>query len=103
MTKRTPWDHGKTTTERGLGWAWQKQRLRVLSRDLYLCQDCLSHGLVTEAREVHHIIPRAKAGPGLAKDDDCVSLCKECHAKRDADEQGRRPPLNFDPSGRVVW
>ena len=89
---RTPWDHGKTTTERGLGWAWQKQRKRVLHRDNHLCQDCLSRGLVTAATECHHIIPRAKAGPHLARDDDVLSLCSDCHKARDDAELGRKRP-----------
>lgn len=92
MPKRQPWEHKLSTTERGLGWAWQKQRLRVLKRDNHLCQDCLSHGLVTVATECHHIVPRAKAGPALAKDEDVVSVCRECHLKRDAKEQGKKLP-----------
>ena len=96
---RKAWDHGKTTTERGLGWGWQKQRLRVLRRDEYLCQDCLARGLVTAAAEVHHVIPRAKAGPVPARDDDCLSVCRECHRVRDAEAQGRRVRVAIGPDG----
>lgn len=102
---RTPWDHGKTNTERGLGWAWRKQRARILRRDQHLCQDCKAKGRITPATECHHTIPRAKAGPSLAKDEDVTSLCSECHRARDAEARGHtsKPRLAFDASGRVVW
>ena len=36
MTQK-PWHHSKgSTTERGLGWSWQKQRVRILARDVSL-------------------------------------------------------------------
>lgn len=96
---RKPWEHNLTTTQRGLGWAWQKQRLRVLKRDLYLCQDCLGKGLVTPATEVHHLVPRSQAGPKLAKDDECLSVCPECHKARDDALQGRRTPRRVGADG----
>ena len=101
--KRKPWEHKLTTTQRGLGWAWQKQRLRILKRDDYLCQDCLTHSRVTAATEVHHLVPRSEAGPQLAKDEHCLSLCPECHRARDDALQGRKAATAFDSDGRVVW
>ena len=32
---------GKTTTQRGYGWKWQKTRKRILIRDQYLCVPCI--------------------------------------------------------------
>ena len=100
---RTAWDHGKTNTERGLGWAWRKQRARCMKRDMHLCQDCKVKGRVTPATECHHIIPRAKAGPAPARDEDVLSLCRDCHRIRDAEAQGHKAGPAFDASGRVVW
>ena len=70
--------HTAKTTERGLGWEWQKRRLRVLRRDNYLCQPCLREGRTTAASEVDHIAPRAKAGAAVT-DDGCQSICGPCH------------------------
>lgn len=100
---RKPWEHNLSTTERGLGWAWQKQRRRILQRDNHMCQDCIAKGRATPARDCHHIIPRAKAGAALARDEDVISLCAECHKARDDAERGFKQPVRFDADGRVVW
>ncbi len=87
---RRSWDSSSkaSTTERGLGWAWQQQRKRVLARDCSLCCVCARAGRGTLATEVDHIIPRAKGGSHCA-DDLLQSICGDCHqAKTDA-ENGR--------------
>ena len=68
---------GKTTTERGLGWKWQKIRLRILKRDGELCQPCQRQGRIVEGREVDHIIPRAIGGTN--DDANLQTICKACH------------------------
>lgn len=86
------WDHGgKTTTARGYGWAWQKQRLRILARDRHLCQTCKTKGRITPATQVDHVKPKASGGT----DDDAnlSSICDDCHDAKSAQEaaeaQGR--------------
>jgi predicted kinase len=83
---------GKTTTERGYGWAWQQLRQRILSRDLHLCQPCQREGKVTPATQVDHIKPKAKGGTDDAGN--LQSICVACHdAKTEAEAaggQGRR-------------
>lgn len=100
--KRQPWEHKLTTTQRGLGWAWQKQRLRILKRDNCLCQDCLTHSRVTQATECHHIRPRSQAGTQLARDEDVIALCSECHKARDDALQGRRTPRQVGSDGYPI-
>jgi 5-methylcytosine-specific restriction endonuclease McrA len=79
--KRTP--HAKTTTDRLLGWTWQKFRLRIL-KERPTCEDqALNHpGQVKAPYEVHHIIKR-EARPDLAYEPtNVLSLCKDCHQLR---------------------
>ena len=93
--------HTAKTTERGLGWEWQKFRLRILKRDLYLCQPCKREGRTTPATEVDHIIPRAKGGE--MTDSNAQSICGACHEAKTADDEGYTQRVQFDAAGRVVW
>lgn len=93
--------HTAKTTERGLGWQWQKCRLRALKRDMHLCLPCKANGRTTPAAEVDHIIPRSKGGT-----DDLTnlqSICCECHEAKTAIDEGYAPRVRFDAAGRVVW
>lgn len=62
---------------------WRKLRDYVLVRDKFLCQDCLKNKKITEATEVHHIEKIRKAWHKRYDPDNCISLCGECHRKRD--------------------
>lgn len=81
------WDHGgRSRHERGYGAAWVRLRKQILQRDKYLCQPCLAAGLVTAAREVDHILPKAKGGT-----DDPANLraiCTACHRAKSAEDRG---------------
>ena len=77
--------------ERGYGSRWDKLRQVVLARDMHLCQLCLAEGRPTPARQVDHIIPKAKGGT-----DDLTNLqgiCPEHHRakteRETAEAQGR--------------
>ena len=94
--------HTAKTTERGLGWEWQKRRKRVLRRDNYLCQPCKREGRLTPATEVDHIEPRHKAGNHVT-DDGCQSICAACHEAKTAIDEGYAQRARFDATGRVVW
>jgi 5-methylcytosine-specific restriction protein A len=77
-----------TTTQQGYGWAWQKLRLRILERDGFRCQTCKSHGILTPANQVDHILNKASGGS-----DDPInlqSLCKTCHAAKSKREAAHR-------------
>ena len=51
---------------------WRSKRLKVLERDKYVCQSCLS----AEAKEVHHITYKHLKNEPLFE---LVSVCKPCH------------------------
>lgn len=95
-------DH-RTTTERGLGWAWQKSRKQALKRDGYLCIPCLHNGRPTTATEVDHIISRENGGTNDL--DNLQSICSDCHKHKTqveaAEAQGRtyRPRVTVGLDG----
>lgn len=81
-----------TRHERGYGSEWDKLRLSILERDMYLCQVCAPQGRVSPARTVDHVIPKAEGGtddPGNLR-----AICDPCHkAKTQAEaSRGRRRP-----------
>ena len=75
--------------------AWLRARYAAMSRDGFLCQDCLArhrargYGRVRPASLVHHIKSYQDYPElGLVLEN-LVSLCDACHAKRHP-EKGRR-------------
>ena len=93
--------HTAKTTDRGLGWEWQKRRLQALKRDLYLCQPCKREGRVTPATEVHHI--KARADGGGHELENLLSICPSCHEEATRGQFGQKTRAKFDESGRVIW
>ena len=59
--------------------AWKKVRSYVLMRDNYLCQECLKDGVVRSAELVHHIVEVKNDWSKRLKEENCISLCKQCH------------------------
>lgn len=75
--------HSRTTRERGYGFDWQKFRANYLS-DHPLCMDCNAEGIATAATEVHHR-QKIKDRPDLKTEpENCMALCRKCHAARTA-------------------
>ena len=68
---------GKTAHERGYGYKWTKLRNSILKRDKYLCKECLKKGVLTQAKEVDHILNKAQGGTDSVVN--LQSLCKACH------------------------
>lgn len=66
---------------------WKRLREYVLCRDNYLCQDCLKNNEITEATDVHHIEKIRLAWDKRYDPDNCISLCSECHKKRDYEKR----------------
>ena len=81
-TRRYDQERG-TSSERGYGSRWRAIRRQVLI-DEPLCRDCMEKGRVMAANEVHHKDgnPRNNARENLCP------LCKPCHNRRTATEQG---------------
>lgn len=63
--------------------AWKDKRDYILCRDNHLCQDCLRNKKITVATDVHHIIKLRIAWDKRLDDDNLISLCSNCHKKRD--------------------
>lgn len=87
LSNRHGWKGGNTTN-RGYGWAWQQLRLKVIERDVGLCQPCKRMGHYTTASEVDHI--QAKAHGGTDHMVNLEAICPACHKKKtQTDRQGR--------------
>ena len=100
--------------DRGYGTAWTKLRLRILKRDMYLCQQCQRDGRVTPLavvpydHAVDHIVPKAQGGTDDPSN--LESLCQEpCHREKSEREakQGQgaeaKPRLKYDANGFPIW
>lgn len=62
---------------------WQKFREIILARDNYLCQKCLSQGIIKTANTVHHIVEIRKPEGWNRRLDpcNCITICPKCHAE----------------------
>lgn len=80
--------------ERGYGVAWDRLRLHILRRDLYLCQECRRNDRARTATDVDHIKPKKQGGT----DDwgNLQSLCRQCHIDKTARENGRAEEIGAD-------
>lgn len=79
-----------TAAERGYGRAWQRLRLEILARDAYLCQECRRNGHlhpVGKSGHVDHIVPKARGGTDSPAN--LETLCRRCHSRKTAREDGR--------------
>ena len=84
------WKNNKSRRAGGNGWEWDRIKKKILNRDGFLCQECLSNGVSKLAREVDHILPRAEGGGDELSN--LQSLCYSCHktkTKRDT-KRGRQ-------------
>lgn len=77
----------KSRQERGYGRAWEKQRLRALKRDNYLCIPCQETGYTTPATIVDHKIPKAEGGTDDMNN--LQSICSPCHKIKTQEEAHR--------------
>lgn len=62
-----------------------------------LCRDCAGAGIVREATVPDHIVPLARGGTD--EDSNIRCLCADCHAKRTAEQFGRRRTVSVGPAG----
>jgi 5-methylcytosine-specific restriction protein A len=64
---------------RGYDNDWRKLRSIVLKESMFLCQHCLSKGIVTPARDVHHK-QKVRLRPDLRLErSNLIAVCRECH------------------------
>lgn len=72
--------------------AWQKCRAMVLTRDLYLCQECPPTVGPVPADTVHHIV-HLKDDTSKALDmDNLTSVCASCHNKLHPEKSNKKQP-----------
>ncbi len=71
------------SNDRGYGATWRRLRALQLLREP-LCRKCAEQGFIEEAREVDHIIPKARGGRN--DDSNLQSLCKPHHSAKTASE-----------------
>lgn len=103
-----PWHHANESRHaRGYDYKWTKTRLRIMERDLHLCQVCLAQGRATPATEVDHVI--AKSLGGTDDHENLSAICTPCHATKTQAEaaaaQGHtiHKRAAFDAIGNVIW
>ena len=76
-----------SASSRGYGRQWQALRNRFIAQHPY-CVECMKQGRLTFAQEVDHITPH-RGDPRLLYDEDNLqSLCKVCHSRKTAREDG---------------
>ena len=76
----------ENSTKRGYGYRWRKVRLVHLRMEP-LCRFCDAEGMTVGATEVDHIVPIREGGAHFDHDN-LRSLCKSCHSKRTARDNG---------------
>ena len=84
------WKHGRSSSQRGYGAAWQRVRLSVILRDKGLCQGCLQQGIIRQGRDVDHIMAKSQGGTDAM--DNLRLLCRRCHADATAALNGSDRP-----------
>jgi 5-methylcytosine-specific restriction protein A len=87
---RRSWENPSSAADKRLrGRALQRLRKRIFSEQP-LCAACSEPPIrVRLAEEVDHIIPLSKGG--TYDRSNLQGLCRECHEKKTALEQGRKP------------
>lgn len=73
-------------SNRRYGRAWKRVRA-VYIQAHPLCEECLKHGRITPAEEVHHILPLSRGGTNDASN--LMALCKPCHSSITANSGDR--------------
>jgi len=81
-----------TTTQRGLGWSYQRKRAYILERDRGICWLCNHPGATT----VDHVVPRAQGGDD--SDENLRAAHAECNYARPGNER-RGFSKQIDASG----
>jgi 5-methylcytosine-specific restriction protein A len=73
-------------TKQRYGKVWRHIRDRYIKAHP-LCEECKKQGIITVAKEVHHILPLSRGGTHA--ESNLMSLCKSCHSRITATEGGR--------------
>jgi 5-methylcytosine-specific restriction enzyme A len=68
---------------------WESLRRQALQRDGWLCVECEKAGRVVLAKDVDHVVSRARGGSNALTN--LQSLCRRCHLRKSALDLGRKP------------
>ena len=82
------WRAGKTSTQRGYGYAWQRARAGYL-RSHPLCRMCEAVGRYQAATVVDHITPHRGDQVVFWNSANWQSLCASCHSSAKQREENR--------------
>ena len=82
--RRPPKKYRREESERGRNTrAWKRKAEQIKTDSHYLCENCLSQGVLTwDGLEAHHIIKLRERPDLLLDDDNLVCLCEKCHKKQ---------------------
>jgi 5-methylcytosine-specific restriction endonuclease McrA len=81
------WKKGpKSGWQGGSTGRWRRVRRAKIQNDP-LCEDCKRRQKVTEAKQVHHIVPLSEGGSRFDTDN-LMSLCAPCHQRRHGSTKG---------------
>jgi 5-methylcytosine-specific restriction enzyme A len=69
-------DRARGTKAERYGKNWPKTRLRIIRRDMGLCQNCLRNGFAVAGRICDHIIPKFRGGSD--DDSNLEFVCQSC-------------------------
>lgn len=58
---------------------WRDLREQVFLEANGLCEECLKKGIITEGREIHHIVPIEKDWSKRFDRNNLICLCPSCH------------------------
>lgn len=67
---------------------WKKLRIQFLANHP-LCEECKRNGVITASEVVDHTIPHRGKKELFWDEDNLQALCKECHDRKTAKEDGR--------------
>ena len=76
-----------TSSARGYSYRWKKLRDRYIAQHPH-CEECLKEGRVVLATDVDHIRPHKGDIDLLYDETNLQSLCKSCHSRKTAREDG---------------
>lgn len=92
-----------TAKQRGYDQAWRNRRAHKLRIDP-LCEECEREGRVTEATQVHHIVPFASTNDRLRLAwNNLESICEACHARKSQVESRHRESRMILDSESLVF
>lgn len=93
-SKNPNWKGGKSIEEK----EWFVFRLKIIQRDFNSCWKCGEKFKSTELH-VHHLNSKKKFPSMKYDEDNCITLCKECHR----DFHNNFGTLNFTPLNTSNW